>query len=63
MAGGCGPGVPARGFTIGIAEEDRPRRRCALTALVLTAGLFPGFRPRKSYKHLSLFPDGRRLRF
>jgi len=28
-------------FTIGIAEEDRPRRWRALIALVRTSGLFP----------------------
>jgi len=28
-------------FTIGIAEEDRRHRWRALTAMVLTAGLFP----------------------
>jgi len=28
-------------FTIGIAEEDRPRRLRALTAIVVTAGLLP----------------------
>jgi hypothetical protein len=28
-------------FTIGIPEEDRPRRWRALTTIALTAGLFP----------------------
>ena len=28
-------------FTIGVAEEDRNRRWYALTAIVLTTGLFP----------------------
>jgi len=30
-------------FTISIAEEDHPRRLHALTAIVLTAGLFTPF--------------------